>query len=329
MQPQGDAAPLLDSERAAALGRTYDLATVARVLADAAMTGRHRAGGRGGAAEFYDFRPYTPGDAPRLIDWRLAGRTDRLYLRRFRQEGRLSLVCIVDASASMDFGGIDRPRAVTKFRRAKEIAAALAYVAVKRGDAAGVVVARGGEPQTATSGVRAGWPGLHECIAALEGARCDAPADAPVRTQSAAVTGGVARAMDVAGAMLPRGGVVVVISDGLDEPALVHDSGGRLRFARGAGAMGGNAAGCRDVVFVQILTREERELPTKLAARLIDPETGMATEVDAAEAGVGYARTLDRHIESLRAGLLRIGASHHLCSTEHDPVDVVRMIIGK
>lgn len=321
--------PLLDSELASALGRSADLATVARVLADAAVTGRHRAEGRGGAAEFYDYRPYAPGDAPRLVDWRLAGRTDRLFLRRFRQEGRLSLACIVDASASMDFGGIDRPRAVTKFRRAKEIAAALAYIAVKRGDAAGIVLARSSIAETATGGVRAGWTGLHECIAALEGARCDPPTSGTARQPEAGASGGLSHAMDVAGAMLPRGGVVIVISDGLDDPAPVLHSAGRLRFARGQGTIGGNVAGHRDVIFVQVLAREERELPPSLAARLVDPETGMAAEVDASEAARDYARGVNTHIESLRAGLLRIGAAHHLCGTESDAADVLRLIVGR
>lgn len=323
--------PLLDPESAAALGRGIDLATVARALADAAVSGRHRAGGRGGTSEFYDFRPYTLGDSPRLVDWRLAARTDRLYLRRFRQEGRLSLVCVVDASASMDFGGMNRPRAATKFRRAREVAAALAYVAIKRGDAAGLVIA--GRSRCDAIPPRAGWPALHECVAALEAATCDPQAGS--RERANAQTKDVdplVRGMNAAGTLLPRGGLVVGLSDGLDDVRGTLDAAARLRMGHGAGSslIGGSfgGAGARDVRIVQILTHEELELPAAIAARLIDPETGISADAgdDSASA---YNRAIARHIDELRAGLLRLGASHHLCGTQSDSVDVLRELLGR
>lgn len=322
----------LDAERASALDtRGVDLASVARVLADAAHHGRHRAGGRGGSAEFYDVRAYTHGDPVRMIDWRLAGRTDRLYLRRHRQEGQLGVVVVVDASASMRFGGIDRPRAITKLRRAQELAAALVYLAVRRGDRAGVVVWRGGE--VLVEPVGAGWPAMHRCVRALE--RADAPAvdAAPQNERGAGAPGaGIGAALGAAGPLLPRGGVVIVVSDLLDEPDEFVRAAGALRFGGGGGGVtGSRGAGARDVIAVQMLTRDEIDPPMIAGASWRDPERAFVSRAGddgAGELGAAYRSALGAHIEGVRRALERMGARHCLCTTEQDAVDALRRVLG-
>jgi uncharacterized protein (DUF58 family) len=63
--------------------------------------GRHRSTKRGFGLEFAEYRAYEPGDHPRHIDWGVYARTDRLYVRRFIEEQDLSLLVVVDDSASM------------------------------------------------------------------------------------------------------------------------------------------------------------------------------------------------------------------------------------
>ena len=116
-----------------AIDRSPDLHLVARTYAEGVYQGRHRTRDRGSSTEFYDYRAYTPGDPTQLIDWRLYGRTDRLYIRRFQQESQLTVLLVVDGSASMYFGGVAwarqpadaRDMSATKFRRACEFAAKL------------------------------------------------------------------------------------------------------------------------------------------------------------------------------------------------------------
>ncbi len=91
--------------------------------------GVHLSPRRGTSLEFNDFRPYSLGDDFRYIDWGLYGRTDKLYIKLFKEEEDLLTYIFVDASASMGYPAGDR-----KFSSAIAIALALAYVALSSGD---------------------------------------------------------------------------------------------------------------------------------------------------------------------------------------------------
>ena len=91
--------------------------------------GSHLSPRRGTSLEFSDFRPYSLGDDFRYIDWGLYGRTDKLYIKLFKEEEDLLTYIFVDASASMAYPAGDR-----KFSSAIAIALALAYVALSSGD---------------------------------------------------------------------------------------------------------------------------------------------------------------------------------------------------
>lgn len=91
--------------------------------------GTHLSPKRGSSLEFTDFRHYAPGDDFRHIDWGLYGRTDKLYIKLFKEEEDLLTYIFLDASASMGY-----PAADSKFARAVATTLALAYVALSSGD---------------------------------------------------------------------------------------------------------------------------------------------------------------------------------------------------
>src|SRR5579875_1563441 len=91
--------------------------------------GTHLSPRRGSSLEFSDFRHYSEGDDFRYIDWGLYGRTDKLYIKLFKEEEDLLTYIFIDASASMGYPERDR-----KFASAIAIALALAYVALAAGD---------------------------------------------------------------------------------------------------------------------------------------------------------------------------------------------------
>jgi uncharacterized protein (DUF58 family) len=91
--------------------------------------GSHLSPRRGSSLEFSDFRHYELGDDFRYIDWGLYGRTDKLYIKLFKEEEDLLTYIFLDASASMGFPADDR-----KFEAARGIALAVAYVALAAGD---------------------------------------------------------------------------------------------------------------------------------------------------------------------------------------------------
>lgn len=72
---------------------------------DGPYSGRHRSRAMGGSGEFADYRPYTPGDDLRRLDWRVLGRTGRAYIKRFQEDTNLSCLPVIDCSGSMRFDG--------------------------------------------------------------------------------------------------------------------------------------------------------------------------------------------------------------------------------
>jgi uncharacterized protein (DUF58 family) len=107
--------------------------------------GSHLSPRRGSSLEFSDFRQYALGDDFRYIDWGLYGRTDKLYIKLFKEEEDLLTYIFLDASGSMGFPANDR-----KFEAARAIALAVAYAALAAGDRVMIRVLGGaGRPPTA------------------------------------------------------------------------------------------------------------------------------------------------------------------------------------
>lgn len=322
---------LLPGSSALAFDRGFDLSHLARSLATAVQHGRHRSLARGGSAEFYDFRAYSPGDPLRLVDWRLFGRTDRVYLRRYQQESQISIVLVVDASESMRFAGLESSpqtqRGATKLRRACELAAATAYLAVKGGDRVGLVVA-GRDIAPVAPGT--GWRTMQEVTRTLERLLEPIPAaERPRRKQPPSFTGANALAAGLAEAdsLARRSGVVVALSDALDETEPVLQAAARLRFVVG-GSFTGPQGGRRDVALVQILSDDEIGWSATGPARLTDPESGLHIDADLDEIAASYRAAIGAHIATLRRGLIAAGGRHVLAPLSRGAVDVLRELVG-
>src|SRR5690554_1775260 len=127
-------ADLLDPRELAALG---GLEFVARAVVEGFIAGLHRSPHRGFSVEFAEHRMYQPGDDLRYIDWRMFGRSDRYYVKQFEEETNLRAYLLLDASASMSWtSGNDLP---PKLWYAKQLAASLALMLLRQGDAVGVL----------------------------------------------------------------------------------------------------------------------------------------------------------------------------------------------
>ncbi len=149
--PEADATLYLHPQTLARLG-TMELR--AKHIVEGVMSGQHRSPYQGFSVEFAQHRQYTPGDDTRHLDWKVFARTDKLHLKQYEQETNLDVVILVDASGSMDFGsrsyaeasGVGRKTSVdgrthwSKFDHATACAAAMAYMALRQGDRAGLIV---------------------------------------------------------------------------------------------------------------------------------------------------------------------------------------------
>jgi uncharacterized protein (DUF58 family) len=302
--------PLLPKQRLREIDRASasgSLALRARLLVEGLYQGRHRTPHRGSSTEFFDFRAYVPGDPSHRIDWRLYGRSDRLYLRRFHQDAQLTVMIVLDASASMSFTSTEREtKLVSKWRRAQELAAAAALLTVRQGDRVGLLL-RGETDVHHPPG--AGFQHLHMLIAAIERAK-----HVPLGRGEA---GGLATAMEASAKSWRGRGLMIGIGDGLEDPESLLGAAARCRATSRAGIG-------REVVFAQVLAPDELDLP-RHGAIFVDPET-RATVRSGGDMAERYADALHAHNDRLRRGFIGLGGRHVLCRTDDDPLTSLRAI---
>src|SRR6201987_4435500 len=198
---------------------------------------------RGTSLEFADYRLFSPGDDLRYLDWGIYARSDRLYLKLFREEVDLFAYIFVDASASMGF-----PSPADKFRPATHIAAALAYVVLANHDHVKLHLLQGSADGSASPFYR-GRRRMTDCVAFF----------------SSATPKGTLQLASSLGEHLKRlhkPGKAILISDFL-MPALSYQQG--LNVLRAFNL---------DIAVIQILCRQEIDPPfTNGGLNLVDSET--------------------------------------------------------
>jgi uncharacterized protein (DUF58 family) len=115
------------------LAKVKDLEVRARRIVEGFVSGSHKSPFQGVSVEFAEHRQYTPGDDTRHIDWKLFGKTDKYYLKRYEQETNLVCNLVIDTSESMKYGS----GKMTKLDFTRELAAVLAYLVLHQQDSVG------------------------------------------------------------------------------------------------------------------------------------------------------------------------------------------------
>ena len=270
-----------------------DLEVAARVVVEGLRAGGHRSPFHGFSAEFQQHRPYRAGDDLKYLDWKLLARTDRLYSKQFRETTSMSVMIVLDASASMAFPEQD----VSKFRYATIVGAALAYLITTQGDAVGLMTMVDGRLTYVPS--RAGRPHLRSLIARLD--RLE-PAGAwdPDRT--------ISRGAE----LLKRRGVMVVISDFYDAEDATR------RELRRVARRG------HDVSMLQVISPEETAFPYSGSLEVEDLETGARRLVDAAAMEDGYRASMREFLARCRTLANSDGIDYALMMTDAAPERTLR-----
>src|SRR3569623_331350 len=244
------------------------------------MAGAYLSVFKGRGMEFDEVRPYVPGDDIRAIDWNVTARTGEPHIKRFVEERELTVMLLVDVSASQDFGSGRR----SKLEAAVELSALLAMSAVENGDKVGLLLFHGGADlfSPPRKGGKHALRIVREVLARGQGI-AEGPAKRPVlpafvrkwfaKLQRATRPGGAAprRSTSIAAALefcrqvLPRRAVLFLISDFLDD--------GYLQVLRHANRK-------HDVVAALITAPREAEMPPAALVTLEDAETGAERLVD-------------------------------------------------
>jgi uncharacterized protein (DUF58 family) len=118
-----------------ALARVKNLSVVARGVVEGFISGLHSSPFKGFSVEFAEHREYTAGDDPRHLDYRMLGRTDRLYVKQYEEETNMRVQILLDASGSM---GYNRTAKITKLQYGCYLTAVLAYLMTRQQDSVGL-----------------------------------------------------------------------------------------------------------------------------------------------------------------------------------------------
>src|SRR5712675_2532628 len=107
-----------------------------RRLVTDAMAGEYHSVFKGRGMDFDEVREYSPGDEVRLIDWNVTARAGRPFVKKFTEERELTILLLVDISASGNFGS----GAMSKRDLAAELASVLAFSAIRNSDKVGLLL---------------------------------------------------------------------------------------------------------------------------------------------------------------------------------------------
>ena len=215
----------------------------ARAVVEGFLHGLHRSPYVGFSVEFASHHEYVPGDDPRHINWKIYARQHRLYVKEFDGDTNLNLYVLLDVSGSMACASLGR----SKLSYAATLAAALAHLAIRQHDAAGVTLFA--DSVLASLPPRATANQQQEILGLISSVVPRAPTDA-------------GRAIHQAAELCRKRGLVAVISDCFDEIPRIMDGLDHLLFLK------------HEVMLFQVLDPWERDLPLEGNVRFRDLETG-------------------------------------------------------
>ena len=269
----------------ATLMRIKSLEMRARVVVEGFWKGLHKSPYHGFSVEFSEYRPYTKGDDPRFIDWKVVARSDRVFIKKFEDETNLRCTMLVDQSQSMGYGSGE----YSKAEYAATLAATLSFFLMGQGDAVGLATFDEKPDQAIPARNRPGH--LRRLMLQLERAPRGTGTDlvAPLKSLSE---------------MIRRRGVFVLISDLL---APIEELESHLSYLAAAG---------HDLVIFHTLDRAELDFTFDRATHFRDVETGHDLYIDPDAARSGYLERLNAHLEALRGICDRNRIDYRLVPTD-------------
>jgi uncharacterized protein (DUF58 family) len=262
---------------------------------DGRLQGDFRTVFRGTGVDVADLREYQFGDDLRHIDWNVTARTDVTHVREYLEDREVTAWLLLDRSASMEFGPVQRRKQLVL----AEVAASVAQLLSRGGNRVGALFFDAGLRETIPPG-----QGRNQVLRILARMLPTSGAGRPPATGPT----DLAAALRAALGILRRRSLLVIVSDFLSEPGW-------------QGPMG-QLAHRHDVVAVQVVDRREFDLPAAGMIYVEDAETGEIIFVDTDDAG--FQRRLriaaDERQAALVADLRSAGLDLFTVSTDEDLV---------
>jgi len=242
----------------------------ARYVVEGFLSGLNRSPFRGFSVEFAEYRHYFPGDPLRLIDWKLYGRTDRLYVKQFEEETNLQVHLLLDLSGSMNYRS--RAQVMTKFDYARTMAASLAFFLHRQRDAVGLTLQKPDGIDYLYS--RVSSTHLRQVMNNLEGATAAGEID---------LAGGVQNFAN----LLHRRSLIILISDFYEPPEALAAALKRLRYSH------------HEVIALQVLDPAEIDFDFRESSFFHDLENGARLVIDPESIRREYQKNFNAHQKAI------------------------------
>lgn len=258
---------------------------------DGRYAGRHATAMRGHSVEFSDYREYIPGDELADVDWKVYGRSDRLYIKIFEHESDMTVHLLIDASASMGYRGMGPTHTQSKYDLACRVAAAVAFLTIKQQDRVSLGFAQGGlQGQGPALGA---FPHLVSLLASME-------TRSPIGEARLAET-----LKDLAG-RVGRRGLLIVLSDLLEDREEIMKSLSIFTHRGG------------EAILFHTLHEDELTLPDLDEAVFTDSESGARVRLNVADVRTRYQEAMREFTDSWRGAASSRAIDYRVVSTATD-----------
>ena len=283
------------------VGSLKRLEWLARLRKQGTLTGRHTSPDKGVSVEFAEHREYTHGDDLRNLDWRVMAKSDRNVVKQFIEETNLRATVVLDASGSMSFQG-DQSK-FSKFQYGQYLAAALAYLYIKQGDASGLVTF---DHQVRSSMRAENRPSQVRRI-------CD-----ELYTTTPGKETGVGKVLHEVAEKIPRRGLVILISDLLDDPNEIVEALHHFDYRQ------------HELVIFHVLAEEELSFPFRGFQRFRDLEgVEQMLKIDPQAVRAAYLEKLKGFISSIEDVCGNLRADYVPVSTKTSVSDALVRYLGR
>ena len=219
------------------------MALKAKLVVEGYIIGKHQSPYHGFSVEFAEHRSYETGDEIRHIDWKLFGKTDRLYVKRYQEETNLSSHIILDSSKSMLY----KSGNISKLAYANSLVAALSYLMISQQDAVGLVKFSNKINKFLPAKSKPSY--LNQILKQLD----DKNSDKDTKIESV---------LHEMAERINKRGLIILFSDLLDEPDDIINGLKHFRHKK------------QEVIVFHILDRKEFEFDFDTRTQFLDMETG-------------------------------------------------------
>ena len=253
------------------LAKIDNMALRARLVVEGYLIGQHKSPYHGFSVEFAEHRAYGSGDEIRHIDWKLYGKTDRYYVKRYEEETNLRSYILLDTSQSMTYGSGE----ITKLEYGSYLSAALTHLMLNQRDAMGLVLFD--EKIRKFIPPRAAPSHANIIMGALD--KIQSANDTQIRPT-----------LDYMAERIKKRGLVILISDLLDDPAQVLMGLNHFRHNK------------QEMIVFHLLDRQELEFQFENRTKFRDLETDETITTEPWHIRSAYQELIEMHQRKYRLG---------------------------